>query len=62
VLRAAPAKKFERECRLSFAGMPTHTQKNGALRALLPLKRANILAFCLHDRAAGQCRLVHPLV
>jgi hypothetical protein len=33
--------------------MPTHTKKNGALRALLSLKRANISAFCLCDRAAG---------
>ena len=31
-------------------------QKNGALRALLSLKRANISAFCLCDRAAGRQR------
>jgi hypothetical protein len=36
---------------------PTHTKKKGALRALLSLKRANISAFCLCDRAAGP--LVH---
>jgi hypothetical protein len=33
---------------------PTHTQKNGALRVLLPIKRANSAAFCLYDRAAGR--------
>ena len=32
---------------------PTHTKKNGALRVLVPFKRANISAFCLYDRAAG---------
>jgi hypothetical protein len=34
-------------------------QKNGALRALLSLKRANISAFCLYDRAAGPLRALH---
>jgi hypothetical protein len=33
---------------------PTHTKKNGALRVLVPIKQANISAFCLYDRAAGR--------
>ena len=44
--------KFRAE--ISFASaMPTHTKKNGALRALPSLKRANISAFGLYERAAG---------
>jgi hypothetical protein len=39
---------------LFASAMPTHTQKNGALRALVALKRANTSAFCLYDRAAGR--------
>jgi hypothetical protein len=33
--------------------MPTRAEKNGARGVLFPLKRANIAAFCLYDRAAG---------
>ena len=38
---------------LFTSDMPTHTKKNGALRVLVPIKRANISAFGLYDRAAG---------
>jgi hypothetical protein len=34
--------------------MPTHAEKNRERRVLFPLKRANIAAFCLYDRAAGR--------
>jgi hypothetical protein len=34
--------------------MPTHAEKNRVRRVLFPLKRANIAAFCLYDRAAGR--------
>jgi hypothetical protein len=33
--------------------MPTHAEKNRGRRVLFPLKRANIAAFGLYDRAAG---------
>jgi hypothetical protein len=33
--------------------MPTHAEKNRERCVLFPLKRANIAAFCLYDRAAG---------
>jgi hypothetical protein len=46
------ARKFSSLEMLFTSAMPTHTKKNGALRALLSLKRANISAFCLCDRAA----------
>jgi hypothetical protein len=38
---------------LFTSAIPTHAEKNGARRVLFPLKRANIAAFCLCDRAAG---------
>jgi hypothetical protein len=34
--------------------MPTHAEKNRERRVLFPLKRANIAAFGLYDRAAGR--------
>jgi hypothetical protein len=34
--------------------MPTHAEKNRGRRVLFPLKRANMAAFGLYDRAAGQ--------
>jgi hypothetical protein len=37
--------------------MPTHAEKNRERRVLFPLKRANIAAFCLYDRAAGQSQV-----
>jgi hypothetical protein len=37
--------------------MPTHAEKNRGRRVLFPLKRANIAAFCLYDRAAGRVGL-----
>ena len=39
---------------LFASDMPTHTKKNGALRVLVPIKRANFAAFCLYDRAGAQ--------
>jgi hypothetical protein len=38
---------------LFTSAMPTHAEKNRGRRVLFPLKRANIAAFCLSDRAAG---------
>jgi hypothetical protein len=34
--------------------MPTHAEKNRGRRVLFPLKRANMAAFGLYDRAAGR--------
>jgi hypothetical protein len=34
--------------------MPTHAEQKRERRVLFPLKRANIAAFCLYDRAAGR--------
>jgi hypothetical protein len=38
---------------LFTSAMRTHAEKNRGRRVLFPLKRANIAAFCLYDRAAG---------
>jgi hypothetical protein len=40
--------------------MPTHAEKNRGRRVLFPLKRANIAAICLYDRAAGRAVCAPP--
>jgi len=40
--------------------MPTHAEKNRGRRVLFPLKRANMAAFGLYDRAAGPGRTQAP--
>jgi hypothetical protein len=45
------------DCRLQLltSTMPTHAEKSRGRRVLfIPLKRANIAAFGLYDRAAGR--------
>jgi hypothetical protein len=54
--RAGPPtsrREFFRAEMLFASAMPTHAEKNRGRRVFFPLKRANIAAFCLYDRAAG---------
>jgi hypothetical protein len=50
------ARKFSSGNVVYYSTMPTHAEKNRERRVLFPLKRANIAAFCLYDRAAGPGR------
>jgi hypothetical protein len=47
------ARNFRAEM-LFTSAMPTHAEKNRGRRVLFHLKRANIAAFGLYDRAAGR--------
>jgi hypothetical protein len=52
------AKIFERKCCLLVSCQHTQEKKRER-RVLFPLKRANIAAFCLYDRAAGHRGVGH---